>query len=85
MNNVEKKMSSEDIDTERIIAEIEKNYRLTSNTTRRIERQLQYVEDKLNKVLELLKYREVELSEVKRLQKIKQLEQQLNELKKGVL
>lgn len=68
-------------DTDKILSEIQRNYRLTNNCNRREEKRLQYIEDKLNKVLEILKYKEVDTSEIKRQQEIEELENRLKELK----
>lgn len=69
------------IDTNKIIEEIKKTYRLVSNTTNRIERQLQYIEDKQNKILEILKYKNVDTEEIKKQQEILELENKLRELR----
>ena len=68
-------------ETDKTIDEIRKVYRLVSNTTRRIESQLQYVEDKVNKVLEFNKYKNTDIEELKRQLEIEELESRLKELK----
>lgn len=73
--------SNVEIDTDKIIAEIQRNYRLINNTTRRIEKQNQYIEDKINIILNLLEYKEVDTDELKRMQEIEELEQKLRELR----
>ncbi|WP_313757166.1 hypothetical protein [Tissierella sp.] len=72
------------IDTDKIIEEIQRNYRLISNTNKRIEKQNQYIEDKINIILNLLKYKEVDTDELKRLQEIEELENRLKQLKREV-
>lgn len=69
------------IDEEKIIDEIRRVYRLVNNTTSRMEKQLQYIEDKVNKVIELNKYKGIDTNEIKRKQKIEELENRLRELK----
>lgn len=74
-------MKEDSRDTNKIIDEVQRNYRLVSNTNRREEKRLQYIEDKVNVILDLLKYKEVDTDELKRLQEIEELEQQLKELR----
>ena len=63
-----------------IIAEIQKNYRLINNTTTRIEKQLQYIEHKINKILETIKYKDLDSDKAR---EIAELEERLKELKGG--
>lgn len=68
-------------EVDKILEEIKRNYRLISNTTSRIERQLQYVEDKQNKILETLKYKNVDTEDLQKQQEIMELEKRLRELR----
>lgn len=68
-------------EVDKILEEIKRNYRLISNTTSRIERQLQYVEDKQNKILEILKYKNIDTEELQKQQEIIELEKRLRELR----
>lgn len=79
---VEEKASKvKSIDTDKILEEIQRVYRLCSKTNTREEKRLQYIEDKVNIVLDLLKYKEVDTDELKRKQEIEELEQRLKELR----
>lgn len=63
-----------------IIAEIQRNYRLINNTTTRIEKQLQYMEHKINKILDEIKYKDLDNNKAR---EIAELEEKLKELKGG--
>lgn len=75
----------ENIDKIHIIEEIQRNYRLINNTTRRIEKQNQYIEEKLDKLLAIIDtdIDLAELQEIQRQKEIAELENRLKELKGG--
>lgn len=67
--------------TDKVVDEIQRVYRLVNNTTKRIEKQNQYIEDKINIVLGLLKYKNIDTEDIKKLQEIEELEHKLKKLR----
>ncbi|MCK9471764.1 MAG: hypothetical protein M0Q88_08440 [Bacilli bacterium] len=74
-------VAEENVSNLKLHAQIDAVYRLVNNTTRRIERSLQYIENKQNVIIKLLENSGVDVEEIEKQEKIKELEQQLNKLK----
>lgn len=86
LDKLEKKIESRNDNTEKIISEIKRNYRLINNCDRRIESKLIYIEQKQNMIIKALKDFGVDLSEIEKLEKqekINKLESKLRQLKEG--
>lgn len=76
-------VAEENVSNLKLHAQIDAVYRLVNNTTRRIERSLQYIENKQNVIIKLLENEGLDIQEIEKQEKIKELEQQLKELKGG--
>lgn len=68
-------------DTDKIIEEIQRNYRLISNTNNRVEKKINNLEQKLNFIIKAIETSGVDLEELQKQEEIRRLENKLKELK----
>lgn len=71
----------DNVDHLKLSTSIDAIYRLVNNTTRRIERKLDYIEQKQDIIIKVIESSGVDLEELQKQEKIKQLEQKLKKLR----